>query len=315
LASFKRIVEKTWLAAFIVVALVFVVSYFRDDADKLSRILDADVWVLGWAVVAQLAYFLTTIVTWQKTLLFANGRTVSLHESLSQILMVNFGKYIPGKVWGMAARGKRLTDEGFSVEEITRASYLEQILLLLTGFALALLAAALAFGNPIYWLGFALVVTAILLFLHGDKLVVALAGVVPRASNLLRLFEVSVSTSQVLKLSIGFVLEWLFLAGAFALVCTSIVNVELTLVNVAVFVLSLTAGFLAGFLALFAPGGVGVREGIGAVLLTSLVTLEEAVILMLLFRVWVVVAELLAGALVLVLPAQRKAAAGGDIDG
>ena len=76
--------------------------------------------ILGWAVVAQVAYFLATIVTWQKAFLYATGRTVALRESLSQILMVNFGKYIPGKIWGMAARGKRLTESGFGVEEIAR---------------------------------------------------------------------------------------------------------------------------------------------------------------------------------------------------
>ncbi|MDH5456478.1 MAG: hypothetical protein OEY37_10430, partial [Gammaproteobacteria bacterium] len=161
--SFKRIVEKTWLATFIVVALVFVLVYFRDDADKMARVLDANVRMLGWAVIAQIAYFFTTVVTWQKALLYATGRTVALREGLTQILMVNFGKYIPGKVWGMAARGKRLTESGYDVEEIARASYLEQILLLLTGFAIALSAAALALGNPLYWLGLVLAVIAILL--------------------------------------------------------------------------------------------------------------------------------------------------------
>ena len=42
-------------------------------------------------------------------------------------------------------------------------------------------------------------------------------------------------------------------------------------------------------------------------MLTSIVTLEEAVLLMLLFRVWVVAAELLAGAVVLLLPASARA--------
>ena len=297
---FKRIIEKTWLATFIVVSLVFVVSYFRDDADKLARVFDADLRVLGWAVIAQFAYFLATVFTWQKTLLYTSGRSVALRESLAQILMVNFGKYIPGKVWGMAARGKRLVDAGYTVEEITRASYLEQILLLLTGFALALLSAALSFGSPLYWLGFALAAVAVFFLRHDDKLVSLFAKIVPKAANLLQFFQVRISTLDTLKLSVGFSLEWLFLAAAFTFVCASIVNVELTLMNAAVFVLALTSGFLAGFLAIFAPGGVGVREGVGAVLLTSIVTLEEAVLLMLLFRVWVVAAELLAGAVVLV---------------
>lgn len=315
MASFRRIVEKTWLATFIVVALVFVVSYFRDDTDKLARVFEADLRALAWAVVAQVAYFLATVVTWQKALLYATGKTVALHESLSQILMVNFGKYIPGKIWGMAARGKRLVEAGYGVEEITRTSYLEQILLLLTGFALALVAAAITFGNTIYWLGFVLALAAILLIQHGDKVIDKLAQVVPRARSLLQYFQVRIGTFEVLKLSAGYALQWLFLAGAFTFVCTSIISVELSPANVAIFVLSLTAGFLAGFLALFAPGGVGVREGVGAALLTSVVTLEEAVLLMLLFRVWVVVAELIAGAVVLVSAGKRGTSTGAGVDG
>ena len=315
MASFKRIVQQTWLAAFVVISAVFIVVFFKDDRHKIARLLDADLRLLGFAVVAQCAYFFATLVTWQKALLFATGKTVSLSESLSQVLLVNFGKYIPGKVWGMAARGKRLSEAGYDLEEITRASYLEQVVLLLTGFALGFLSAALAFGNPLYWLGFALASAGLVLFRYDREIIAMLARVIPQARSLLRFFEVRIGALDVLKLSAGYLLVWLFLAGAFMFVCTSVIDIELTFASGVVFVLSLTAGFLAGFLALFAPGGAGVREGVGAAFLTAIVTLEEAVLLMLWFRVWVVAAELLAGALVLMLPAPGKASRDGDGEG
>ena len=315
MASLKRIVQQTWLAVFIVVSVAFVIVFFKDDRDKIARILDADLRFLGVAVIAQCAYFFATVVTWQKALLYATGKTVPLTESLSQVLMVNFGKYIPGKVWGMAARGKRLSEAGYDLEEITRASYLEQVLLLLTGFALGFLAAALAFGNPLYWLGFAVAVAGIVLFRYDDKIIGKLAQVIPRARGLLRFFEVRIGAPAILKLSAGYLLVWLFLTCAFMFVCSSIIDVELSFGSGVIFILSLTAGFLAGFLALFAPGGAGVREGVGAALLTSIVTLEEAVLLMLLFRVWIVAAELLAGAVVLLLPATGKDSGESNIGG
>ncbi|RZV38373.1 MAG: hypothetical protein EX272_02980 [Chromatiales bacterium] len=315
MASLKRIAQKTWLAAFLVMSVVFIVAYFKDDRDKISRILDADLRLLTMAAAAQAAYFLATIMTWQKALLYATGKTVALRESLSQILMVNFGKYIPGKVWGMAARGKRLAEAGYDLEEITRASYLEQILLLLTGFALGFLAAALVFASPLYGFAFAVSVAGIVLFRYDHKIIGKIAHVIPPVRSLLRFFEVRLSSVQVLKLSAGYVLVWLLLACAFMFMCMSVIGVELTPVSGLVFVLSLTAGFLAGFLALFAPGGAGVREGVGAALLTSIVTLEEAVLLMLLFRVWVVAAEMLAGALVFLLPASGKAPGENNIGG
>ena len=315
MASFKRIVQQTWLAVFVVLSAMFVVVFFKDDRHKIARLLDADLRLLGVAVVAQCAYFLATIATWQKALLYSTGKTVPLTESLSQVLMVNFGKYIPGKVWGMAARGKRLSEAGYDLEEITRASYLEQVVLLLTGFALGFLAAALAFGNPLYWLGFVLATAGLVLFRYDDRIIAMLARMIPQARSLLRYFEVRIGALEVLKLSAGYVLVWLFLAGAFMFVCGSVIDVELSFANGVVFVLSLTAGFLAGFLALFAPGGAGVREGVGAAFLTAIVTLEEAVLLMLLFRVWVVAAELLAGAVVLLVPAPGRASREGKSGG
>ena len=81
--------------------------------------------------------------------------------------------------------------------------------------------------------------------------------------------------------------------------CNAIINIDLNATNIAIFTLRLTAGYLAGYLAIFAPGGGGVREGVGAAFLSTIVTLEEAVLLMLLFRVWVVLAELSAGGVVL----------------
>ncbi len=315
LASFKRIVQKTWLAVFVVMSVVCIVVYFSDDRDKIARLLDADLRLLALAALAHCAYFIATVVTWRKALLAATGKTVGFTEGLSQILMVNFGKYIPGKVWGMAARGKRLSEAGYELEEITRASYLEQILLLLTGFTLAFLAAALVFAKPLYWLGFAVSAAAIIGFRFGDKLIGWFAGLVPALGKVTRYFEVRISAFELTGLAIGYFFIWALLALAFMFVCTAIVDVELSYGTALVFVLSLTAGFLAGFLALFAPGGAGVREGVGAVLLTSIVTLEDAVLLMLLFRVWVVAAELLAGALVLLRPAAVARDGGDDVGG
>ena len=299
LASAKRVVEKTWLAAFVVVALFFVVSYFKDDTDKIVSILEADVRLLFAALVAQVAYFYLTVLTWRKALRYSTGRTVALREGLSQVLMINFGKYIPGKIWGIAARGTRLKDLGYTLEEIGRASYLDQALLVVTGSWLAFLSGMLLFGNLTYVLGFLVSSLVILFFNKFSALIGRIVTAMPRASWLGKLFETRVSIREGLTLSVGCIAIWLFLAATFMLFCTSIIDVHLTPTTVVVFVLSLTAGYLAGFLAIFAPGGVGVREGVGAAFLSSVVTLEDALLLMLLFRVWVVFAELAAGSVVL----------------
>lgn len=299
MASLKRIIEKIWLGLFVAAALVFIAFMFRDHRDKLARIAEADWGLLGAAALGQLLYFTATVVSWRKVLQLATGRIIGFGEGLAQILLVNFGKYIPGKVWGLAARGKRLSELGFGLGDITRASYLEQMLLILVGLWLAFLCAAIVFEAPVYWVALVLVTLAILLFRHGARLLRLLAIVFPPAEAAVSAFELRVGIGAVIGLSMGYIGVWLFLAITFMFVCTAFVDVALTSATVPVFVLSLTAGFLAGFVALFAPGGVGVREGVGAALLANIMSLEDAVLLMLMFRLWVVVMELIAGAAML----------------
>jgi uncharacterized membrane protein YbhN (UPF0104 family) len=294
----KRFIARTWLATIIVLAAWFAVSYFRENTDALARIAAADKRYLGVAALAQFLYFLATVLTWQKALRFATTRSISFREGLTQILLVNFGKYIPGKVWGLAARGARLKELGFTIDQISSISYLEQILLLLTGFSLAFLAAAIAFQNILFVLLMLLATLAIVLFRSGSALAHRLSKLIPGARWLQQVFDINVDTRQILSLTLGYLVVWLLLTITFMMVCMSIISVELTVQSVATFLLSLTSGFLAGFLAIFAPGGFGIREGVGAAFLTTIVTLEEALMLMLLFRVWVMIWELVAGSIV-----------------
>ena len=310
MASLKRIIEKIWLVAFIAAALVFMAFLFRDHRDKLARIAEADWGLLGAAALAQLMYFTATVVSWRKVLQLATGRIIGFGEGLAQILLVNFGKYIPGKVWGLAARARRLSELGFGLADVARASYLEQMLLILVGLWLAFLCAAIVFSAAIYWIALLLVTLVILLFRHGAMVLRGLAIVFPPAAAAAGVFELRIGVGAVIGLSMGYIGVWLFLAIAFMFVCTAFVDLELTRATVPVFVLSLTAGFLAGFVALFAPGGVGVREGVGAAFLANVMSLEEAVLLMLMFRLWVVVMELIAGALVLRRAVPQESASG-----
>jgi hypothetical membrane protein len=221
-ASLKRIVEKTWIAAFVVIALLFVLSYFKDDTDKLVRILEADIRLILAALITQIAYFCVTVLTWRRALRYSTGKTI----------------------------------------------------LLVTGFWLAFLSGAMLYDSTIYVLGLLLTTLVVLFFSHASRLIGKIATATQKTGWLGKLLDTRVTIGEVLTLSAGCVAIWLFLASTFMLFCSSIINFDLTPTNVAVFVLSLTAGYLAGFLAIFAPGGVGVREGVGAAFLSSIVTLN-----------------------------------------
>ncbi len=300
MTSIKRIFAKIWLVTFVILALGFAFSYFKTNRSDISRILDADLRVLAIAAAAQVFYFIATVLTWQNVLISTTQKTVKFWEGLSHILLVNFGKYIPGKIWGLAARGTRLRELGYSLNDVVRSSIVEQFLLIACGIWLALLGATVAFDNPIFLLFLLLLTPIIFLYRHGSNLMRKVTSRYPGLAAIERLFDMNIRTARLFGLSTGFIWIWLLLTITFAFFCQSIFPVAPTIANFATLLLALTASFLAGFAAIFAPGGFGVREGVGAAILSSLVTLEEAVLLMLLFRVWVIAWELSAGAIMLV---------------
>jgi len=61
-----------------------------------------------------------------------------------------------------------------------------------------------------------------------------------------------------------------------------------------------TIGISIGFFAVFSPGGLGIREAITSSLLTTQMNLEQAILLCLLFRLWIVAFELLSGLTLLI---------------
>ena len=300
MAAFKILLQRLWIAAFVAAALFFVYSWFRDDADKAARLLSADPYLLVCAAASHVTYFVVTVLAWCACLRMTSDRTASFYEGLSQILLVNFGKYIPGKIWGIAARGTRLKTLGYSMHEIGKASYLEQALLLLTGFWLAFLAAFIVYGQMIYLGLLLLTSSALVLMRYGDIVIEWLVKFFPAARTALEYVDVRVGSARFAGLSGAYVLVWLFLSASFIFMSLAVMPLEMSTRNIAIFVLSLTAGYLAGFIAIFAPGGVGVREGVGAAILGVLMPLQDAVVLMLLFRIWVVLWELIAGSALVV---------------
>jgi hypothetical protein len=76
-----------------------------------------------------------------------------------------------------------------------------------------------------------------------------------------------------------------------------------------------TASYLLGFLALFAPGGIGVRETLLVVSLPQLglMTRPEAILLALFSRLWLTALEIAPGAFFLIRDWIRRNGAGGHV--
>jgi uncharacterized membrane protein YbhN (UPF0104 family) len=247
----------------------------------------------GWLVLSLVLIWLMyalLILGW-RSLLSGWGQRLDGWSAARIWILSSLGKYIPGKVWAVAGMALLSQRAGVAAWAATGSAVVMQVLAIGTGAAVAGLAGAhiLEAAQP--------GARAILvLLIAGALLSVGLLLWPPFLRRLLRLaapqavgerqpsgrgIVVGIATNIVAWLGYGLAL-WLLGRG---LLPMSGLGLRLA---IAVF----TASYLAGFLALFAPGGIGVREGLFILMLQGPLGVGAATSLALASRLLLTVAEL-----------------------
>lgn len=291
-----RHIKRLWLIAFVLIALVLIGRYIYQERGSIDDLLQANPAMLGVGVVAWLAYLITTVLTWRRLLGSICGRLLDAWTCFVQIVMVNLGKYVPGKVWGFVARGSVLTRQDIAKSHIVDASIAEQFYLLFTAAIVVVGGFAIVVGGWMAWLAVALLLPII----ATSHLWLSLGFSLWR-----KLFkrarpsgETKLGASTSIEISLRYVAVWVFLGLSFGAIAIAVTGVEITPTSLTWFVIANTVGYVAGFVAIFAPGGIGVRESVGAGVLTSTMSLEQALIAVIVFRLFIVATELVMGALI-----------------
>ena len=274
----------------------------------------ADLQAAGWELRpawlgASLALFVLNLVVlgllwvW---LLRALGGRLSAISGLRIWSWTNLGRYLPGKVWQLSALAVYMRRQQSSAGIALGSSAALQVLLLATGagFAVATLGIRLS-GGDTATIGAALAVAA------GGLLLVLRPGVVVGASAWMarRLGEpepaASLPTGVVWGVAAGTALSWL-LAGL-ALIALWRGAGGGPGPDLLTWTGAFTTAYLAGYIAVFVPAGMIVREGTLAVLLVSIGGVEGAAAagIAIAARLWSVVAELLTAALAWMIPVRQ----------
>lgn len=202
----------------------------------------------------------------------------------------NLGKYLPGKIWAIAGMALMAREAGVSPGAATGSAVILQAVSIASGAVVAVLtgAAALERARPGAIGGLWLIAGA------------AIAGVAimfwpPVLRRLLRLAAPEAETQAapplpaVLYGVLANVTAWVGYGTALWLLARGLLpDVPLGLRGaIAVF----TASYLAGFLALIAPGGLGVREGLFILMLQGPLGIGAATALALASRVLLTITE------------------------
>ncbi|GLC27216.1 lysylphosphatidylglycerol synthase domain-containing protein [Roseisolibacter agri] len=294
-----------WLATLAVVALVL----WR-AADQLSGQWDEvrmragslrPEWPLVLASAALvLATYALLVHAW-RTLVAAWGSRLAFWPASRIWAVSNLGRYLPGKVWSIAAMGLLSRQAGVSAGAASGAAVAGTLVNLAAGFAVMLLAGLPVLRSVAPGGAGAAVAIAVAATIGLVLLPVALTPALRLMARLLkREVPVRDAPARVLWLVVlSNVAAWVGYGVAFRLLALSLAPASAGnwLEYVAVF----TGSYLAGYLALVIPGGIGVREVAMVSSLTALglTTPVEAWLLAFVSRLWLTVLEVAPGLLFL----------------
>lgn len=235
---------------------------------------------------------------WSRNLAEFGERRVGVAEGAAILLIANLGRYVPGRILALAGVAVLARRRGMSGVRATGAAVTLQMVNLLGAAAVGGWVVVWSPGLSGVWSvapGLA-VVAGLAGFLYFDGVGTLLRRILRHAGHTGE--PPDPSGRGLLRILPGYILNWLVHGAAFVCLTRGLGMDIGYWTGTTAFV----AAYLAGFVFLPAPAGIGIRESFLAGLLTPVLGLEASIVLAALQRVWSTAAELLGaagGALVL----------------
>jgi hypothetical protein len=257
---------QTLKVVWVLVALLALLAYIQQNGVVLlaqfERIAPLQ-WILSLTLLI-IGRLLITVMAQQA--LAAFDHRIPFVRVFAMLASSELAKYLPGGIWHFVGRAAYYRAELIAPVTLTRILILENLWLVLS--ALITGAGLLIASTP----QAGLVIILILIWLQ-----------IIRLSNRNRPLHESLLT---LACTIGI---WGLIGASFAAIT------PLSLTNAAYGMGTFVLAWLAGFLTLFAPGGIGIREALLTALLLPLIPPQDALALAITHRFLWIIVELLLG--------------------
>ena len=221
------------------------------------------------------------------------GIAISLRETVKSWFYSQLGKYLPGKVWILLGRFYLYGSKGKSKKVISVALYFEAVIGVVAGGTLFLTALlfleesrSISSGKEPAWLILPFALAVVFLY----------PRVLEKMFNLvLRLFRrepvtIALSYRDILWILLISLLAWIVGGLGFYVFVNGIFTVPST--RVLFLTGALAFSCFLGLMAVFAPSGLGVREGALVYLLSAIMPASVAVIVSILTRIWMTLIEI-----------------------
>lgn len=201
-------------------------------------------------------------------------------------------KYVPGGIWQFSTRSSLYHSAGMPLVLASALSFWEIAAILLSGIAIILIAGTALSENALVW-GAGWLLLVFLLALTQMRRFWRLFARMKFAATMLEMMEML--SNRRLYLNAALVLlslvGWLFVNLGFHFVVLSLVAGHQFDLSQTFFIYTLA--WVAGFLVIIAPGGLGVREAVLIAYYLPLLGEPTAIVISLLARLWWTLAEAL----------------------
>ncbi len=295
-AKLNQRLLKAIINALIIVAILSVAYSISTQIRTEEFQFPFDIKDLLTIILLSAALLLISSLAW-RGLLSARHEKVEYLFALEQTSMMLISKYIPGKVWAIFLRAAMSKKLGFSSSEIISLSILEQLLSMYISTVGGMIL-ILYYYHPL-----AAIPCAVLFFITGYwlfKLAYCLAQRLLSSINQrgylknLILENLELMPRQYFLFTFLYIVLWVLIG----LILNTLVSIIAPTIGLNQFILIL-GGYMVsvtiGYLAFFAPGGIGVREGIFIAITSTLISPALALKLSIMIRLWNTVYDLIAG--------------------
>ncbi len=231
------------------------------------------------------------IVVWRHILEQFNAH-LPFKKAFKIWFLSSLGRYIPGKVWQVMGMAYLTNKEGIRAEISITSAVLAQSLSFIPGMILGLF--TIMFLIPDIqlpgWVYLSLILVPVSIIIVYPPYLEKLINMINRA---LKRSEVHISATFTGNLFTMFLYlcAWVVYGLAFFLFTRSITFIDTS--HIFSFFGIFAGAYIIGLIAVFVPGGLGVREGILAALLSAFFPFPVAVAIAFGSRIWITCAELL----------------------
>jgi uncharacterized membrane protein YbhN (UPF0104 family) len=263
--------------------------------------LSLDLRAILLAALTVWATYLILIEAWRWVIL-GWGQSLGRPQAARIWLVSNLGRYLPGKVWSIAGLAVLASRAGVKSWAATGSAVAMQALAVGTGASVVAIAAPQTASPLQLALAGVIAVAFVWLLVSPTGVSRVVSALRPQAEFRPLDLRAAISAGLVT------VLAWITYGVAFWLLANGVLANDALDLRSAIGVFA--AGYIVGLLAIFAPGGVGVREAVLVALLTPRIGPGEALALAVASRLVLTLCEVVAALVVLPLSLRGKESVG-----